>query len=95
MYYTLINVCNIIDIFRTEPSFFSEIDSIAPRTELDGTVTTTIQECMDDFKSFYNVFTLTATNNLAGVAKPLLRGGRLDLIIDLKLPGENKHFELF
>ena len=75
--------------------FFDEIDAVAPRDAEYSIVTTTIQECMDGFKRQPKVFTLAATNHLENVADPLLRGGRFDLIIDIKLPDVKGRGELF
>lgn len=75
--------------------FFDELDAIAPRGSSGDTVTTTIQECMDGFENHKNVFTLATTNHLNNIAMPLLRGGRFDLIIGMKLPDKNDRVKLW
>lgn len=75
--------------------FFDELDAIAPRGSNGDSVTTTIQECMDGFKNHKNVFTLATTNHLNNIAMPLLRGGRFDLIIEMKLPDKNDRVKLW
>ena len=99
-----LNPGNIYEIYKhasSEPNgafvFFDEIDTVAPR-DADGLLrlaVTAIQECMDGYKQYPGVVTLAATNHLGNVAEPLLRGGRFDVIIDLRLPDQNGRNELF
>lgn len=71
-----------------------EIDAVAPR-DSHSSATTALQEAMDGFQRNPKVFTLAATNHLHNVAEGLLRPGRFDMIITMKLPNEDARTKLF
>jgi len=75
--------------------FLDEIDAVAPRDWKGSPITTALQEAMDGLKRSPKVFTIAATNNLHDVAEGLLRPGRFDIIITMKLPDENARGKLF
>jgi len=75
--------------------FIDEIDAVAPRDWKGSPITTALQEAMDGLKRSPKVITIAATNNLHDVAEGLLRPGRFDVIITMKLPDENSRRMLF
>lgn len=75
--------------------FIDEIDAVAPRDWKGSPITTALQEAMDGLKQSPKVITIAATNNLHDVAEGLLRPGRFDVIITMKLPDENARRMLF
>jgi|GEM_PF-1916923 transitional endoplasmic reticulum ATPase len=74
--------------------FLDEIDAVAPRGQQGDATTTALQEAMDGYNRNPKLFTIAATNNLHNVAEGLLRPGRFDIIIDIKLPSEDAREKL-
>ena len=75
--------------------FIDEIDAVAPRGWTGSPITSALQEAMDGLNRAMNVLTLAATNNLHDVAEGLLRPGRFDIIISMRLPSQQARGQLF
>jgi transitional endoplasmic reticulum ATPase len=81
--------------------FFDEIDAIAPRrgkggdTQVTERMVSQMLTEMDGVEDLKGVTVLAATNRLDMIDPALLRPGRFDLLIEVPLPDEHEHLEIF
>jgi len=82
--------------------FFDDIDAIASKRNVRGEFSDVTQRMfsqliteLDRLKKFKEVLVLAATNRIDFIDPALLRGGRLDYILNFKLPDIEERKEIF